>query len=175
MNFQQFKIHALLQLRYVDPRLVFKEVAPRRQEPIMGEMSLRNALWIPHIFLANERSSSILGTSEKDVLTSISPDGTVIISTRIQATLHCWMNLQKFPFDEQKCTTTYESCKWPMAIFRWYRTLQDSYSFREIQYIRIAAALGSPIADHDGPRTTPDRIRSAELVDERNHYQCGSA
>lgn len=109
--FQQFKIHALLQLRYVDPRLVFKEVAPKRKEPIMGESNLRDLLWIPHLFLANERSSSILGTSEKDVLTSISPDGTVIISTRIQATLHCWMNLQKFPFDEQKCQTVFESCK----------------------------------------------------------------
>lgn len=107
---QQFKLHALLQFRYVDPRLVFKEVSPKRKEPIMGEISLRDALWVPHIFLANERSSSILGTAEKDVLTSISPDGTVIISTRIQASLHCWMNLQKFPFDEQVCHTIFESC-----------------------------------------------------------------
>lgn len=105
----EFKLHALLQLRYVDPRLVFKEVSPKRKEQIMGEQSLLDALWVPHIFLANERSSSILGTSDKDVLTSISPDGTVIISTRIQATLHCWMNLQKFPFDEQTCHTIYES------------------------------------------------------------------
>lgn len=107
----QFKIHALLQLRYVDPRLVFREVSPKRRESIMGESSLRDSLWTPHIFLANERSSSILGTSEKDILTSVSPDGTVILSTRIQATLHCWMNLQKFPFDEQKCKTVLESCE----------------------------------------------------------------
>lgn len=77
----------------------------------MGENSLRDSLWSPHIFLANERSSSILGTSEKDVLTSVSPDGTVVLSTRIQATLNCWMNLQKFPFDEQKCQVILESCK----------------------------------------------------------------
>lgn len=101
----------MLQLRYVDPRLVFSSVAPNRQEPIMGENSLRDSLWTPHIFLANERASSILGTSEKDVLVSVSPDGTVIISTRIQATLNCWMNLQKFPFDEQRCHTIFESCE----------------------------------------------------------------
>lgn len=101
----------MLQLRYVDPRLVFREVAPKRADAIMGENPLRDSLWTPHIFLANERASSILGTSEKDVLVSVSPDGTVIISTRIQATLHCWMNLQKFPFDEQKCQTIFESCK----------------------------------------------------------------
>lgn len=106
---QQFKIHALLQFRYVDPRLVFKEVSPTRTEPIMGETKLKDALWVPHVFLSNERSSSILGTSEKDVLTSVSPDGTVIISYRIQATLYCWMNLQKFPFDDQHCSTILES------------------------------------------------------------------
>ncbi|XP_055597778.1 pH-sensitive chloride channel 2-like [Uranotaenia lowii] len=105
----QFKIHALLQLRYVDPRLVFGKVAPTKTEPIMGEQSLRDLLWVPHVFLANERSSDILGTAEKDILTSISPDGTVIISTRISATLYCWMNLQKFPFDEQHCSTILES------------------------------------------------------------------
>lgn len=103
-------------MRFVDPRLVFKEVSPKRKESIMGESQLRDSLWTPHIFLANERSSSILGTSEKDVLTSVSPDGTVILSTRIQATLHCWMNLQKFPFDEQKCRTIFESCKLKLII-----------------------------------------------------------
>lgn len=103
-------MHALLQLRYVDPRLVFRKVAPNRNEPIMGQGALRDSLWTPHLFLANERASAVLGTPEKDVLTSISPDGTIVISTRIQATLHCWMNLQKYPFDEQKCKTVFESC-----------------------------------------------------------------
>lgn len=129
----QFKIQALLQLRYVDPRLVFKEVAPNRTKSIVGEDDLRKQLWVPHVFFANERwvdcclfqkpefnwnffnfirDSAILGTHEKDILTSISPDGTVIISTRIQATLYCSMNLRKFPFDQQTCQTVLESCKW---------------------------------------------------------------
>lgn len=55
------------------------------------------------------RDSGILGTHEKDILTSISPDGTVIISTRIQATLYCAMDLRKFPFDQQQCKTVLES------------------------------------------------------------------
>ncbi|XP_023303199.2 pH-sensitive chloride channel 2 [Lucilia cuprina] len=105
----QFKIHALLQLRFLDPRLTFRRVAPKRKQPILGEKQLRDHLWMPHIFLANERDSSIMGTNEKDILTSISPDGTVIISSRIKATLYCWMNLQKFPFDEQHCSTYLES------------------------------------------------------------------
>lgn len=105
----QFKIHALLQLRFLDPRLTFRKVAPKRKQPILGEKQLRDNLWMPHIFLANERDSNIMGTNEKDILTSISPDGNVIISSRIKAILYCWMNLQKFPFDEQHCSTYLES------------------------------------------------------------------
>lgn len=105
----QFKIHALLQFRFLDPRLIFRKVSPKRSQPILGEANLRDILWMPHIFLANERDSSIMGTNEKDVLTSVSLDGTVIISSRITATLYCWMSLQKFPFDEQHCSTYLES------------------------------------------------------------------
>ncbi|KAH8287128.1 hypothetical protein KR054_003673 [Drosophila jambulina] len=105
----QFKIYALLQMRYLDPRLNFRGVSPKRKQPILGEQQLRDSLWMPHIFLANERDSSILGLTEKDILTSISPDGTVIVSNRIKATLYCWLNLKKFPFDEQHCSTVLES------------------------------------------------------------------
>jgi hypothetical protein len=51
----QFKLQALLQLRYVDPRLVFREVAPNRTTPIVGEDDLRKELWVPHLFFANEK------------------------------------------------------------------------------------------------------------------------
>lgn len=57
----QFKIYALLQMRYLDPRLNFRGVSPKRKQPILGEQQLRDSLWMPHIFLANERDSSILG------------------------------------------------------------------------------------------------------------------
>lgn len=107
----QFKMHALLQLSFQDKRLAYKEFAPERRETILGQKHLSERLWLPHIFFANERESSILGTDEKDVLTSISRDGNVIISTRIQASLYCWMNFKKFPFDQQYCSTVLESCR----------------------------------------------------------------
>ncbi|XP_017072192.1 pH-sensitive chloride channel 2 [Drosophila eugracilis] len=103
----QFKMHALLQLRFQDKRLATKDL--KRNENILGQKHLSERLWLPHIFFANERESSILGTDEKDVLTSISPEGNVIISTRMQATLYCWMNFKKFPFDQQFCSTVLES------------------------------------------------------------------
>ncbi|EDW67732.2 pH-sensitive chloride channel 2 isoform X2 [Drosophila virilis] len=108
-NDLQFMLQGLLQMRYNDSRLAFANYAPNREQPIVGDGRLRNMLWVPHVFLANEQSSNVLGTNEKDQLTTIYPDGTVLLSTRIQATLYCWMNFQKFPFDDQKCTTTLES------------------------------------------------------------------
>lgn len=50
----------------------------------------------------------MLGTYGKHIVTSISPDGTIIISSRIQASLFCPMELRKFPFDVQTCHTTLE-------------------------------------------------------------------
>lgn len=105
----QFKMHALLQLSFNDSRLAYKEL--KRHDNIIGQKHLSERLWLPHIFFANERDSSILGTDEKDVLTSISPEGRVVISQRLQATLYCYMNFKKFPFDEQFCATVLESCK----------------------------------------------------------------
>ncbi|ALC43131.1 CG6927 [Drosophila busckii] len=104
----QFKMHALLQLSFQDKRLAYEHFAPDRDN-ILGQKHLSERLWLPHIFFANERDSSILGTDEKDVLTSISSDGNVIVSTRLQASLYCWMNFQKFPFDQQHCATVLES------------------------------------------------------------------
>nr|XP_016923336.2 pH-sensitive chloride channel 2 [Drosophila suzukii] len=103
----QFKMHALLQLRFQDMRLAYNVY--KREGNIMGQKHLSERLWLPHIFFANERESSILGTDEKDVLTSLTPEGNVIISTRMQASLYCWMDFQKFPFDQQFCSTILES------------------------------------------------------------------
>lgn len=139
----QFKMHALLQLSFVDKRLAYSHYAPNRKEHILGQKHLSERLWLPHIFFANERESSILGTDEKDVLTSISPDGRVIFSTRLQATLYCWMNFKKFPFDEQYCSTVLESCKysWIYSIFKWWQCLINKiFHFnRDVQYNRISS------------------------------------
>lgn len=50
----QFKMHATLQLRYVDERVAFGKIA-KRSTPIIGEDDLRKQLWVPHLFFANEK------------------------------------------------------------------------------------------------------------------------
>ncbi|CAH2236783.1 jg8543 [Pararge aegeria aegeria] len=112
-----FKLHFLLQLRWTDPRLAYALYSPERTK-IIGESDLRQRIWVPHLYMSNEQSSSLMGTDSKDVLISIAPDGEVLFSRRMQAVLYCWMNLQKFPFDEQKCSMNLESWKYNASILR---------------------------------------------------------
>lgn len=101
----EFTVQMRFQIRYKDPRLEFRKVGSNTSESIIGEQDLKTKLWMPHVFFVNEKSSEILGTHEKDIVTSIHPDGTVIVSSRIQVALYCSMNFRKFPFDQQKCRT----------------------------------------------------------------------
>ncbi|GLV44814.1 uncharacterized protein CBL_14615 [Carabus blaptoides fortunei] len=98
----QFKLHMLLQYRYRDPRLEYKNTSPDRSR-IVGEDVLRSKIWVPHVLLEHERDSAIMGHDARDIYMSIDPNGEVTYSRRIKATLYCWMDLQKFPFDEQDC------------------------------------------------------------------------
>ncbi|XP_013199982.1 pH-sensitive chloride channel 2 isoform X1 [Amyelois transitella] len=112
-----FKLHFLLQLRWVDKRLAYYRFSPKRIN-IIGENDLRDRIWVPHLYMSNEQSSSLMGTDSKDVLISVAPDGEVVFSRRMQAVLYCWMNLQKFPFDEQTCSMNLESWKYNASILR---------------------------------------------------------
>ncbi|KAJ0177206.1 hypothetical protein K1T71_007215 [Dendrolimus kikuchii] len=112
-----FKLHFLLQLRWTDPRLAYALYSPGRSK-IIGENDLRQRIWVPHLYMSNEQSSSLMGTDSKDVLISIAPDGEVLFSRRMQAVLYCWMNLQKFPFDDQTCSMNLESWKYNASILR---------------------------------------------------------
>ncbi|GFG35414.1 hypothetical protein Cfor_10139 [Coptotermes formosanus] len=50
-----------------------------------------------------------MGADKKDILLTVEPDGTVVLSSRMKVTLFCLMNLQKFPFDQQQCPLVLES------------------------------------------------------------------
>ncbi|PSN55162.1 hypothetical protein C0J52_00638 [Blattella germanica] len=106
----QFSAHILLRLRWTDPRLEYDKVAPHLPL-LVREGTPRERLWTPHIYLVNERESVVMGADRKDVLVTVQPDGTVILSARMKVTLFCLMNLQKFPFDQQHCPLVMESSR----------------------------------------------------------------
>lgn len=79
---QQFDVHMMLQFRYFDSRLKFLDIAPQ-QNQIYGGPSAHDLIWTPSVYVANERSSVIMGNTVKDLLISIDPSGMVILNTRL--------------------------------------------------------------------------------------------
>lgn len=104
----EFDVHMMLQFRYLDKRLSFENIAPY-QSQIFGGKSAHDLMWTPSVYVANERSSAIMGSGVKDLLISIDPTGMVILNTRLEAILNCGLRLEKFPFDVQECPLVFES------------------------------------------------------------------
>ncbi|XP_069700272.1 pH-sensitive chloride channel 2-like [Periplaneta americana] len=104
----QFTAHILLRLRWVDPRLNYGNFS-QDLTLVVREGAPRDRLWTPHVYLVNEQESVVMGADKKDMLLTLEPDGTVILSARMKVTLFCLMNLQKFPFDQQQCPLVLES------------------------------------------------------------------
>ncbi|XP_066588921.1 pH-sensitive chloride channel 2 [Prorops nasuta] len=104
----QFGVHMMLQFRYLDKRLEFSRVAPYLNQ-IYGGKTAHDLIWTPTVYVANERSSAIMGNGVKDLLISIDPSGMVVLNTRLEAVLNCGLRLEKFPFDVQECPLVFES------------------------------------------------------------------
>ncbi|XP_049850944.1 pH-sensitive chloride channel 2-like [Schistocerca gregaria] len=123
----QFQAQLLLQLRYMDVRLAYGMLMDPAVVPeVVGESEMLTRVWVPHLFFGNEQSSSIMGTdSSKDVLLSIYPDGNVVFSQRLKAVVYCWMKLEKFPFDQQRCSISLESWTYNTSqlILQWEREM----------------------------------------------------
>ncbi|CAH1956482.1 unnamed protein product [Acanthoscelides obtectus] len=113
----QLKAHILIQLLYVDQRLNYSTISPKRGN-ILGEEILRNKIWVPHVVIQNERDTVLMGMNKKDVFVEISPAGEVTYSYRITTTFYCWMNLQKFPFDHQICEIRWVSWAYNISNLR---------------------------------------------------------
>jgi len=118
---RQFKMHMLVQMAFVDLRLKFDHLAPQRQA-IIGENKLRSNIWIPHFAIYNDRDTRIMGFDDKDVFVAITPFGEVQYTFRVTALIYCWMNLHKFPFDDQSCDLNFKSWTYNAShlLLKWY-------------------------------------------------------
>ncbi|EGI70447.1 Glycine receptor subunit alpha-3 [Acromyrmex echinatior] len=104
----RFDVHLMMQFRYLDKRLKFTDIAPYLTQ-IYGGQNAHELIWTPTVYVANERTSAVMGNGVKDLLISISSYGMVILNTRLETTLNCGLRLEKFPFDVQECPLVFES------------------------------------------------------------------
>nr|KAF6294288.1 gamma-aminobutyric acid type A receptor subunit delta [Pipistrellus kuhlii] len=66
-------------------------------------------LWLPDTFIVNAKSAWFHDVTVENKLIRLQPDGVILYSIRITATVACDMDLAKYPMDEQECTLHLES------------------------------------------------------------------
>lgn len=105
----ELKLTMRQELGFLDPRLRYAELSPGTWE-LSGDADLIRLLWTPHVFLANEQRSSLLGAGpEHDSLVRVRPDGYVTFAIRFTVSVVCTMKVGRFPFDQQECPLLLES------------------------------------------------------------------
>nr|XP_022910863.1 glycine receptor subunit alphaZ1-like [Onthophagus taurus] len=104
----KFRMDMIMQYKYMDPRLNFEQLSPNRTTMI-GRDILTGRIWVPHLMVLNEKSSTMMGFGSKDQFIAISPQGEVVYSYRMSTVIYCWMNLKKFPFDKQICSVNLQT------------------------------------------------------------------
>ncbi len=67
-------------------------------------------LWKPDLFFANEKHGYFHDVTQPNTMLRLYPSGEVLYSARYSLVLSCDMNLEKFPFDTQKCHMQMGSC-----------------------------------------------------------------
>ncbi|KAG8239965.1 hypothetical protein J437_LFUL019211, partial [Ladona fulva] len=157
----QFTAQLLLQLQWQDPRLKFDLL----RGPVVGESFLKERLWVPHLYLSNERDSFVMGGRDsKDVLISIQPDGTVLYSSRVKLNLFCLMDLQKFPFDHQECPLSFESYMSVTLVIHFHLTRQIGHYVMDYFLPSILLVGLSWIAFWLDPNAVPGRVTLATEI-----------
>lgn len=99
-----------MHLMYKDEKLNFETLSPKRSV-ILGDESLKEQIWTPNVLMIDTNDTSIIQVDVKDIKVSIDKTGQVVYSYKSVAKFYCWMKLQKFPFDSQKCSVTFTECK----------------------------------------------------------------
>jgi len=103
----QFKVQMLLQFSWVDMRLNYMNHSD--YTVLIGEKRLLQGIWMPHVYLPNEKDSLVMGHIRKDDLIIILPQGNVLFTTRLTTSIDCKLHMGKFPFDMQACNLTIDT------------------------------------------------------------------
>lgn len=68
-----------------------------------------NQIWIPDLFIVQEKQARKHKIFKENVFLEIDPDGQVMLSQRLTIIAHCYMDFVMFPFDAQLCQLSIES------------------------------------------------------------------
>ncbi|XP_060573934.1 glycine receptor subunit alpha-2-like [Ruditapes philippinarum] len=105
-----YSMSIFLRERWIDDRLKYDDTLNITR--INLDSSMFNDVWMPDMYILNEKSSDYHEVMVTNKLIHIYPDGTIQHSARVTGSYSCLMHLQKYPFDTQYCKFEVESCKY---------------------------------------------------------------
>lgn len=111
---QDYKLELYFREYWQDPRLSYNPAKYANTTQLSLHESLITSLWTPDTFLPNAIDSVNPDTSSitHRSLIRLKPDGHVLLSRRLSVTAECPMDLTLYPFDQQVCRLSIESCKY---------------------------------------------------------------
>lgn len=77
-----FTVRILLQFRWKDVRLAFDNLAPMDSSEVVCQKGVLERIWIPNVYITNEKHSLTVDDMTEDLMVTVLPDGTVMLSIR---------------------------------------------------------------------------------------------
>lgn len=117
---KDFAMSIFLRQRWKDKRLKYDRIpgVPALQ---LNTKSI-NGVWVPDLFILNEKRATIHNVVVPNKLLHIQPDGSILYSIRISGTFSCDVDLLKYPLDSQICPLIIESYGYTSEtlVLQWY-------------------------------------------------------
>jgi anionic glutamate receptor len=103
---QELDLELVLRLSWTDGRLEYEELGGN---PEFLTLSDSSPLWVPDLYIPNEKRGSVHSILKPNVLVRIHPNGSVLLSLRLSLSLSCPMALEWYPFETHTCTLSFGS------------------------------------------------------------------
>ncbi|XP_077989795.1 glycine receptor subunit alpha-1-like [Glandiceps talaboti] len=112
-----YSVNMDLYIQWVDDRLVHNSSSGL----VFQTVESIKRFWLPDIYFLNEKQGDLHQILSENIALSLQPDGNITYSTRLTLSLTCYMKLQLFPLDVQKCPLGIRSYAYSSdhVILRW--------------------------------------------------------
>ncbi|XP_043203208.1 glycine receptor subunit alpha-2-like isoform X2 [Amphibalanus amphitrite] len=113
-----YHLDIYLRQSWQDDRL--RSASDTRQLLLVSRRSVIDRLWTPDIYFLNVKDAKYHDVTSPNVLMRIYADGRVFYSIRLQLTLSCQMDLNKYPLDTQTCHIELATFAHPISALEFY-------------------------------------------------------
>uniref|UniRef100_A0A915B680 Neurotransmitter-gated ion-channel ligand-binding domain-containing protein n=1 Tax=Parascaris univalens TaxID=6257 RepID=A0A915B680_PARUN len=100
-----FEVDMYLALGWYDRRLAHNCTHPI----LVAHKFIADRLWHPDLYFVNSKFAYLQEVTTPNFMVIVYPDGLIFKSMRIDVTLSCMMDLQRFPLDKQECPLVIQS------------------------------------------------------------------